>query len=280
MAFWSSQRIEKNLRLLTDDPDPDMIDCNALTLRVGDEIYTTPGLDQPAPHLHTKTQLQPDQSFPIPPGRFAFLVTKETITIPKDVMGFISIKVTYKLKGLVNVSGFHVDPGWKGTLIFTVFNAGPATIHLQQGLPLFLLWIADLDEETVKYRTKPSEKGIPPAIINSITGVADSIYAVERRMSEEVKAVAAKQDEFRNQVAEVKERQGKVLLYLGIASIVATAIMTVSLKIIADRLFPIAPPSPATVAAPVSAVAPKTETPAPPLPTKANKDAPAAQKSG
>src|SRR4051794_17582238 len=152
MTFWSSQTIEKNLANLTDQPDPNQVDCNALTLRVGSEVYITPGLDEASPNLRTKTQLAPGQSFAIPPGRFAFLLTQETITIPKNVMGLISIKATYKLKGLVNVSGFHVDPGWKGPLIFTVFNAGPAPIHLQQGLPVFLLWIATLDEESEKYR--------------------------------------------------------------------------------------------------------------------------------
>jgi dCTP deaminase len=93
-------------------------------------------------------------------------------------MGFISIKATYKLKGLVNVSGFHVDPGWSGPLIFAVFNAGPAPVHLQRGLPLFLLWIADLDEPSEKRKTKHGPDGIPPTAINNITGVVDSIYAL------------------------------------------------------------------------------------------------------
>jgi dCTP deaminase len=157
-------------------------------------------------------------------------------------MGLISIKATYKLKGLVNVSGFHVDPGWSGPLIFTVFNAGPATIHLQQGLPVFLLWIAALDEESEKFRTKPSETCIPPAIINNITGVVDTIYALEKRMKDDLKSLADKQEGFRDEVADVKERQNKVLLYLGIAAVVVGAVVGVGVKMIADRMFPAQPP--------------------------------------
>ncbi len=118
------------------------------------------------------------------------------MTIPPEVIGFISVKATYKLKGLVNVSGFHVDPGWTGRLIFTVFNAGPATIHLERGLPVFLLWIADLDEPSAKRKSKPGAPGIPPGIIGNITGVVDSIYALEKRLKAEIKEVSDKQQTF------------------------------------------------------------------------------------
>ena len=259
MAFWSSQTIEGNLARLTDRPDPDMVDCNALTLRIGAEVYITPGFDEPQPLSHTKKQLAPGEAIAIPPGRFAFLLTEETVTIPPELMGFISIKATYKLKGLVNVSGFHVDPGWTGALIFTVFNSGPAPIHLQRGLPIFLLWIAGLDATSVKHKTKAGEACIPPAVINNISGAVDSIYAVEKRLKDEVKAVADKQDGFRDQVADVKERQNKILLYFGIVGMVAGAFLGVGLKVAFDRAFPPPPPSifaPPPESAPVSSSPP------------------------
>lgn len=237
MAFWSSQKIEDNLSRLTDYPEAEMVDCNALTLRIGREIYITPGLELAAPFSHTKALLGPDEPVAIPPGQFAFLSTEEAITIPPEVMGFISIRAGYKLKGLVNVSGFHVDPGWQGTLIFTVFNAGPATIHLQRGLPIFLLWIADLEEESLKRKTKPGDRGIPPEVISNITGVVDSIYALEKRVEERVKSVADKQDGFRDQLAEMKERQNKVLLYFALAAIVASAVLSVGMRMAADFFF-------------------------------------------
>lgn len=248
MAFWSSQKLEANLTCVTDHPDPAMVDCNALTLRVGPEVYVTPGLDQPAPLSHTKELLGPGAPITIPPGQFAFLLTEEVVTIPPEVMGFISVKATYKLKGLVNVSGFHVDPGWTGRLIFTVFNAGPATIHLERGLPVFLLWIADLDETSTKRKTTPGALGIPPGVIGNITGVVDSIYALEKRLKSEIKEVSDKQQKFRDDVSALKERQNKVLLYLGVAAVFGGAIVGAGAKVVADRLFP----------APVAGVATRT----------------------
>ena len=41
----------------------------------------------------------------IPSGDFAVLMTKETVQVPKDVIGFITMKLGYKAKGLINVSG-------------------------------------------------------------------------------------------------------------------------------------------------------------------------------
>jgi dCTP deaminase len=45
---------------------------------------------------------------------------------------------------LINVSGFHVDPGYKGNLVFSVYNAGSSQISLSAGEPCFLIWFADL----------------------------------------------------------------------------------------------------------------------------------------
>jgi dCTP deaminase len=238
MAFWSSQKIEANLRRLTDYPEAKMVDCNALTLRVGPEVYITPGLEQTAPSSHTKQILSSGAPIAIPSGQFAFLLTEETVSIPADVMGFISVKATFKLRGLVNVSGFHVDPGWSGRLIFTVFNAGPATIHLQQGLPVFLLWIADLSEASEKHKDGAGPDCIPPGVISNITGVVDSIYALEKRMKAEVKAVADKQEGFRDEVVKLKERQNKILLYFGVAAVFGGALVGAVAKVGADRLVP------------------------------------------
>jgi dCTP deaminase len=76
------------------------------------------------------------------------LLTEEIVTVPEAAIGFISVKSKFKLHGLVNVSGFHVDPGFHGRLIFSVHNAGGNDFRISRGDPLFLLWFADLSETT------------------------------------------------------------------------------------------------------------------------------------
>ena len=196
----------------------------------------------------------------IPPGQFAFLLTEEVITIPPEVMGFISIKATFKLRGLVNVSGFHVDPGWSGRLIFTVFNAGPSTIHLERNLPMFLLWIADLDDASAKQKSGKGANGIPPGIIGNITGVVDSIYALEKRVETQIAdftekqdakitKVVDKQEDFRKAVSDLKELQNKILLGFGIGALIIGAFVGCVVKVIADHVFP--PALPAAIGTPV-----------------------------
>jgi dCTP deaminase len=48
------------------------------------------------------------------------------------------MKFKIKQRGLVNVSGFHVDPGYSGKLLFSVYNAGPRSIVLTRGEPVFV----------------------------------------------------------------------------------------------------------------------------------------------
>ena len=80
-------------------------------LSLGTQIFVT-GDDS------AKRQIQSGTQIVIPPGQFANLLTTETVRVPDDAIGLISMKFTLKQPGLVNVSGFHVDPGYVGKLLF------------------------------------------------------------------------------------------------------------------------------------------------------------------
>ena len=68
----------------------------------------------------------------IPPGQFGLLITEEVVQVPMDAIAFISIKAGIKFRGLVNVSGFHADPGFSGKLKFAVYNAGSQRLVLDR----------------------------------------------------------------------------------------------------------------------------------------------------
>ncbi len=139
MPFWSGDRLVLELPSIIRPFNADHIDCAAYTMTIGSEIYVTPHEGALDPQTTTKRQLKPKEAFTIPAGQFAFLLTKEKLLLPPHVLGFISMKSGTKFRGLINVSGFHVDPGYDRRLIFSVYNAGPSPIHLQQGEKLFLL---------------------------------------------------------------------------------------------------------------------------------------------
>lgn len=119
----------------------------SLELRLGQEVFIT---KDRVPKL-----LAPeDQYVSIPSGEFALLTTEEKLSIPGDLTAFISIKLRYKILGLVNISGFHVDPLFKGRIVFSVYNVGPVDIVLRYNDPIFLIFFA-----TVSTRVEGNRKG-------------------------------------------------------------------------------------------------------------------------
>lgn len=178
MAFWSGETLREKLPELIAPFEAHSIDCAAYTLHVGSEIYISPDRKISDPTRHSKKKLAPGEAFTIPPGQFGFLTTAECVTIPSNALAFISIKARLKFGGLINISGFHVDPGYRGELLFSVLNAGPKPLHLQQGQPLFLIWYADLDRTTAEKKKGLGFKGIDPALINGISGEILSLQSL------------------------------------------------------------------------------------------------------
>lgn len=152
------------------DPYPIAIKSGACELSLGSEVFMTDSKDRKKEFL-----LQDKEHIVINPGQFALLLTHEKVNIPIDKIAFISIKASIKLRGLINVSGFHVDPGFKGNLVFSVYNAGSGPISLVKGEACFLLWFAELQlvpGETMNYATEDHDhKGqdsIPPQYIDAL----------------------------------------------------------------------------------------------------------------
>jgi len=144
VAYLGSNSIQKlisDYRLISPSKEG-RIKYGAYELSLGEEVFQTDSSSGKKEVL----QNNGDQVV-IKPGQFALLLTEEEVRIPLDKIAFISIKAGIKLKGLVNVSGFHVDPGFIGKLVFSVYNAGPATIILEKGEPYFLIWFSEIEEE-------------------------------------------------------------------------------------------------------------------------------------
>jgi len=144
VSFWSSETLTQRAQAeaLIEPFQIDRVQSAAYELGLANQVFRTS--DRPA----KRRILQKGEQLVIPPGQFALLITVEKIRIPPDAIGFISIKAGIKFKGMVNISGFHVDPGFYGCLKFSVYNAGSSPIVLEPGAPTFLLWFASLDRET------------------------------------------------------------------------------------------------------------------------------------
>src|SRR5690348_1417122 len=143
--FWSTQRIEAEqaAQTLVQPFSSDRLKRCGYELALSREVVITP--EDSKPFAGTQGT---GPTLTIPPGQFGFLYTEERVVIPANVIAFISIKAGVKFKGLVNVSGFHVDPGFRGRLKFSVYNAGNQSICLDYGRPYFIIWFSELDKAT------------------------------------------------------------------------------------------------------------------------------------
>jgi len=149
-------------------------------LTLGDEVYLTSEkaprkLSDPSGMYEAKSPY-----FTIEPGEFATLVTKEFVYLPDNIMGLISIRNRYKQLGLISVSGFHVDPGFRGRLSLTAYNAGPQDILLKRGERLFML---AFDKVTRKVRPYwGTQWGLQTSTIASLKGSSVSPRNLDERL--------------------------------------------------------------------------------------------------
>lgn len=197
--FWGGERLKAELGALITEYDAKRIDHASYRLCVGPEVYVSPTGEPDDPRNKPKTLLNQGQGFTIPAGQFGFVLTEERVTVPKNALAFISIRAGYKFRGLVNVSGFHVDPNYEGRLIFSVFNAGPGPVHLSRGEPCFLIWYADLDqpsdvEKKLGFDSIPSELTGPIAGgVQSFAGLLSKINENDKKLGDRVSTLEKEQ---------------------------------------------------------------------------------------
>ena len=254
--FWSGETLAERLPELVEPFSEERIDCAAYTLSIGPEVYVSPTDETAEPNSVTVRSLAPNEAFTIPPGQFAFLLTEEVVSVPSNALAFISIRAKSKFRGLLNVSGFHVDPGFRGQLTFAVFNAGPVTIHLRRGQPIFLIWYAGLDRPTEYKKFGGVRTGIDVELIASISGELLSFAGLSKK-------IKGLEKELTDRVHSIEKEQTYSRV---IASIVLSLIIGFALTWAKDRFTP-KPSSPAS--SPPSATTPKALESEPHLPLTA-----------
>lgn len=141
-------------------------------LSLGEEVYVSSDT--------TPRRLESGEFIVIHPGEFVLLLTKENLKLDSDVMGFISMRFDYKQKGLINVSGFHVDPNFEGKLIFSAFNAGPRDIILREGDPVFMIFFERMGKCCEKKH--PGFEHIPADMVEQIQGKSVTLSSNAQRL--------------------------------------------------------------------------------------------------
>lgn len=235
-GFWSRQKLKERheadqliLVPFTDtDPktqapalDDNRFDPAGYRLTMGPECYVSPSNEKDKTSVRS---LKEREAFYIPSGQFAFLLTEEVVKVPANALAFIALRSGAKMKGLVNVSGFHADPGYYGRLIFSVYNAGPGDIHMRRGEELFMIMFADLDDTALPPRARGIENlSIPMTLIQPIAGKFLSLKGLEDSITD-------LEDDVKERIGSI-EREVAVLRWA--AAVVLSLLVAIFLKMYA-----------------------------------------------
>jgi len=167
--------------ILIDCADPEFLQMANYDLRLGEDVYVT--TEKVPAKLNTMGK---DGVVSIEPGEFGILMTYEYIFVPPDLMGFISIRLTHKQKGLVNISGFHVDPGFYGRLMFAVFNAGPNDVPLRYKERVFMVMFDEISNNGLLKVKKGRWSGMDNIPVETLSGLRGTSVSV-RNLDERIK---------------------------------------------------------------------------------------------
>ena len=93
----------------------------------------------------TKVDISDLDSFPLKAGEMVTVNTRENIELPIDYIGRVGAMTEYARYGIFLAHGFQVDPGFRGHLQFSLFNAGTGEFKLSAGRRIISLEICPLN---------------------------------------------------------------------------------------------------------------------------------------
>lgn len=181
MSFLNKSQLRTSLGLIfeKDTYDPNAVDRAAYNLRLGKDVFRSSS-ELP------QTLTEKDPYVTIRAGDYVLLTTAEYVTMPLDMLGFITLRYRFKKVGLLNVSGFHVDPGFNGKLVFSVFNVGNNDVVLKFQEKMFMLFVNKLEEpnelDPDEKHEHDNQKSFSLEDVIAIKGRSSSLVQMESRL--------------------------------------------------------------------------------------------------
>ena len=136
-------------KLVIEPFDQDQIQPASIDLRISDEIMITRGEIDFGRGAEYEKIRQTEILFP--PKTHVLVRTMERIELPNDVGGIAKLRSSLSRIGMLFNNAGWVDPGFKGTLTLSVFNANDSPVRVRAGTRFFQLVLVRLDRESEGY---------------------------------------------------------------------------------------------------------------------------------
>jgi len=160
LSDYDLDNIIRAKRLVIDPFEKDTIRENGVDLRLSDEIAVrNPKLIKemvfdPTNEEHVKNEyvLKKGKELVVPAHSMVLMSTKEYISMPNNIMGFVEIRSTWARHGL-SMPPTIIDAGFKGTITLEVINNAPHAILLKPDMRFaHVIFATTLNEVTNAYK--------------------------------------------------------------------------------------------------------------------------------
>jgi len=141
-------------------------------LTIGEEYYV--GQDFSGTKLSTE-KLEPAQAFWIPPHAVCFILSTETLELPKELSAKVSLRMSYIYAGLVLTSQPPFDPGYKGRAIVMLHNLSSEPISMRRGVRVATIEFMKLSSATTLNKVHNSVETIGGQLDRPLTSSLSDI---------------------------------------------------------------------------------------------------------
>jgi deoxycytidine triphosphate deaminase len=127
----------------------------------------------------------------VEPGEVVFVLTKETLQLPNNMMAVLSPKRTLAHAGIMVLGGLMVDPNYSGVLWVGLYNFSSNSFPIRPGRKLIAAMFYELEgDELQDFPTPEGETDFPDALIDLIKhyrpielkGIQDELIETKRQI--------------------------------------------------------------------------------------------------
>ena len=175
----SDSDIEKKLEsgeiIITPAPDYNRINGISVDLKLGERFrvfadHTAPYIDVSGASCDVNQQIKKvmgkeiiiadDETFFLHPGELVLATTKESISIPDSLVGWLDGRSSLARLGLmVHVTAHRIDPGWSGQIVLECYNNGKLPLGLKPNMIICAINFETLSSPCLRpYNKRPNAK--------------------------------------------------------------------------------------------------------------------------
>lgn len=108
--------------------------------------------------MSKEIELSKDELFYLHPGQLALAVTKEKISLPPNIVGWLDGRSSLARLGLmVHATAHRIDPGWSGNIVLETYNCGQLPLALKPNMKIGALNFELLDSNCARPYNKRAD---------------------------------------------------------------------------------------------------------------------------